>query len=218
MPVIVCGVGGPSGSGKSTLTKKLAVTLEQRGFNVHVVPEDPKYFLFPFQPDYTKRDPLTETPVNIDWPQLCQDVQLRTKDAQKEGNGVVLVENFLLLANTNLLHLLDLALILTGVEQEECRKRRVNRQQRKAEEAKALSAYYDDHVWPSYQRYTLSVAQELLAKKRVNAPQGGDRASNHVSHGTPSVNPFVQLLNAKVGPEALVEEAVQCILPWLGKC
>ena len=38
------------------------MALEQKGFNVHVVPEDPKYFLFPFEPDYTKRDPLTETP------------------------------------------------------------------------------------------------------------------------------------------------------------
>jgi GTPase SAR1 family protein len=77
--VTTIGVVGPSGVGKSSIANSLAHCLLQ----ADVVGED-AYHATQLPPghSYAKRDPVSETPANVVWPRLLEDVRARKQRLQ----------------------------------------------------------------------------------------------------------------------------------------
>ena len=151
----VIGLAGPSGSGKSTLADNLAAALDGR-----VVHEERSWFKASAAPSYAFRDPVSEEPGHVDW----SLAKAAVRDAIAAPGPVVVVENYLLLApeggGRHLEPEVDVVLLLDGHDassrlREKCRERRVARNPERPEAEKtALRTYYDEHVFPAYQKYT----------------------------------------------------------------
>lgn len=156
---MVVGIAGASGSGKSTVTAELERKL---GRDCVVFREDARFFKTPSAP-YSRRDPRSEDPDNVDWESTLASLSL-------EKGKINIVEHFLLAAD-GLLRLCDLVLYFdVGIDQTariRCRERRVGRDlSRTDKDIKALRIYYDDHVWPAFLRNTHQPLAALSERKQ----------------------------------------------------
>ena len=158
----VVGVVGPSGVGKSTLAAALAGRL-----GAAHVKEDPAFFLKSCPKSYEYRDPVSEAPEHIDWPATAARA-----DELLAGARLAVVEHYLLLAPGRerfLFDRCDCVLFLDpGVDADgaaaraTCRERRAGRTAGRPDaELAHLRAYYDAHVWPAFERYTLAPFRAL---------------------------------------------------------
>ena len=158
----VVGVVGPSGVGKSTLAAALAGRL-----GAAHVKEDPAFFLKSCPKSYEYRDPVSECPEHIDWEKTAARA-----DELLAGARLAVVEHYLLLAPGRerfLFDRCDCVLFLDpGVDADgaaaraTCRERRAGRTAGRPDaELAHLRAYYDAHVWPAFERYTLAPFRAL---------------------------------------------------------
>eukprot|EP00667_Euglena_gracilis_P023416 EG_transcript_26459 len=212
MVPLVCGIAGPSGSGKSTLAGRLQVALEGHGVQAHVLSELPYRTLRTGRPlDYTDRDPRTETPENVDAGRLCEDIRQWQRRLEGEP-AVVVVDHYLLLALPPVVDLVDVVILLQGISEEECKQRRIAREQRSPAQSAALAEYYSAHVWPSYQRYTAQPALELLAALPPPLPDG---LTGSAAAARPICRPAVHPIDATPTTDAVVHSACRVVLDCL---
>ena len=178
------GITGPSGCGKSTLAEQLSKKLAVSHHPAQIVSEDPRFFRSPAAASYQNRDPISETPAHVDWDAYRQHLSsilfLEEEEEEEEEDDeydpgskdssssspvtILLVEHFLLLHDPWVKSQLDGLVVLTGT-MDVCLQRRIRRNpHRSSEEKYFLSRYYQDHVWPNYQRYCQASSSQYCSE------------------------------------------------------
>eukprot|EP00536_Pseudo-nitzschia_multiseries_P015499 jgi/Psemu1/42807/gm1.42807_g len=167
-------------------------------FDATVIHQD-RYFTKPFIPYQDRTDDSYETGSGIDWSRLLADIEsLAAADAtttsttstgaattKQQPTKIIIVDGHVLGDAASLLRQRFfggtgnaarpdsvLAVPLVGCSLQTCKKRRIGRNpDRSEDEATALAAYYDAHVWPSYRTHGVRAVDAV--KRELELVPGG---------------------------------------------